>query len=128
VMIHAKWGTQGVKIGDLYTVLGQAEKNAHHLWTLPSDATWDRWTADHSTGRRRLRRGTLERSRLEELFVDHHTVREVWVVQPALDVTKLLAGVSRKQPEARILRMAYLLDHTSATVASTGSLFRLFGS
>jgi len=128
VLVHAKCAyPKGVRVKDLYVVLGQAAKNVHRLWIVPSQDQINRWTTGaHNTGRSRLRFGRWS-SEATNLFSSPHTQREVWIIQPALNVEYFLKQLQNSSmTDAK--RLAYLIDLNAATITSGSAKFRIFGS
>lgn len=124
--IHAKHsGKKKLRVDSLYTVLGQASKTAHHLWEVPNTQRLTRWRESHPKRKNisRLRtKAPLPQKKIKELFLDSATSREVWVIQPSIDIAKLS---NQKEMNNRIYT---LLCHTINACISNNAKFRFFGS
>lgn len=131
VLIHAKCssgGVAGVRIGDMYAVCGQAVKNCFHLHQPPTQDKYDAWRTATHKNRARLRSSSiLSLSQIEQLYRDHRTQREVWIIQSSLDTATLKSELNTQPQQTRTTRMAYLLDHTASAVAAAGAGLTIFG-
>jgi hypothetical protein len=100
ILVHCKLGyvkdnfKPGADIKYLYEVIGQATKTAHLLWSPPSPVKFDRWENSPHTTLSRVRSGSItsaaSKKKLKDLYSNPHTRREIWVIQPRIDITKLL--------------------------------------